>query len=447
MHLVASRKHRLVERGDILCGRHSFQDRICDYGSRIVAHHAAAVARRGPFGQEAALAVGVGQPGLNLGVDRRVDQVQQREQTPERIPETRVGIHIARQHLAVIGAVMHRIAFGVDLVEFAREQGRAVEARIEGPVLLFGAARDLDPPQHLVPALLRTGFHRLEIGIADLGFEVAQSLLSGDERRGHARRHLLAAAGGEIDRRKGMFAFGLETFQFVLSVEYPKAAERLVEADDEPVAEIVGHAAAVARGVSYDGAAVGHDFDLRPAVEGVDHHARFVRLGKGEAQHGGAIRRSHFGHDIVVGQIDQVIIGLRRLRLVGEPALARIFINLVFAAHGHDGKLSVIVDPRRGLVRLLQAPDRVRSVGVGPAVAHLARLGRPEVHAPRQGHGRIGVARRKRVVGLCAHERRDVFRRAQRNFVFRGFATAPGQSRKKQQYEVLHFFIPNYRIE
>ena len=177
-----------------------------------------------------------------------------------------------------------------------------------------------------------------------------------------------------------------------------------------------------------------------PAVEGVDHHARFVRLGKGEAQHGGAIRRSHFGHDIVVGQIDRVIIGLRRLRLVGEPALARIFINLVFAAHGHDGKLSVIVDPRRGLVRLLQAPDRVRSVGVGPAVAHLARLGRPEVHAPRQGHGRIGIARRKRVVGLCAHERRDVFRRAQRNFVFRGFATAPGQSRKKQQYEVLHFF-------
>ena len=214
-----------------------------------------------------------------------------------------------------------------------------------------------------------------------------------------------------------MAAFDRRTGDFPLPIEQLAAFDRLVEADDEPVAEIVGHAAAVARGVSYDGAAVGHDFDLRPAVEGVDHHARFVRLGKGEAQHGGAIRRSHFGHDIVVGQIDRVIIGLRRLRLVGEPALARIFINLVFAAHGHDGKLSVIVDPRRGLVRLLQAPDRVRSVGVGPAVAHLARLGRPEVHAPRQGHRRIGVARRERVVRLRTHECRNIFRGTRQGFI------------------------------
>ena len=205
--------------------------------------------------------------------------------------------------VAYAPASIGNVSVGFDVLgaALAPIDGSLLGDRVEG---LDIRARRCGRTQHLVPALLRTGFHRLEIGIADLGFEVVQSLLSGDERRGHARRHLLAAAGGEIDRRKGMFAFGLETFQFVLSVEYPKAAERLVEADDEPVAEIVGHAAAVARGVSYDGAAVGHDFDLRPAVEGVDHHARFVRLGKGEAQHGGAIRRSHFGHDIVVGQIE-----------------------------------------------------------------------------------------------------------------------------------------------
>ena len=205
MHLVASRKHRLVERGDVLLRGDTLEDGIRNDRRRVVAHHAAAVSGRGPFGQEAALAVGVGQPGLNLGVDRRVDQVQQREQTPERIPETRVGIHIARQHLAVVGAVMHRIAFGVDLVEFAREKRRTVEARIERAVLVRRASLDFNTSEHLVPACLGFRFYGFEIVLAQL-FEVLHGLHLRDERRGHARRDLLAAPGFEAYPHEGVFA-------------------------------------------------------------------------------------------------------------------------------------------------------------------------------------------------------------------------------------------------
>ena len=197
MDFAASRQHRFIEHGDILCGGHSFQDRICDYGCRVVADHAAAMPGRCPFGQESALAVGIGQPCLNLGVDRRIDQVEQREQTAERVPESRVGVHVSRQHFAVVGAVMDGIAIGSDLVEFSRKQGRAVETRVECAVLLLCSSFDRDSPEHLVPARLRTGFHRLEIGIADLCFEIAHGLLFGDERRCHARRYQLSVSGFE----------------------------------------------------------------------------------------------------------------------------------------------------------------------------------------------------------------------------------------------------------
>ena len=88
--------------------------------------------------------------------------------------------------------------------------------------------------------------------------------------------------------------------------------EGLVEADDEPVAEILGHAAAVACRITRDGLRV-DDLHARAAVEGVDDHTRLGALGECEAHHGGALRRGHFGHDIMVGQVDRVIVGLRRL--------------------------------------------------------------------------------------------------------------------------------------
>ena len=72
-----------------------------------------------------------------------------REQTAEGVPESRVGIHVSRQYLTVLGPVMQDIAVLVDLLELAREQGRTVEARIERAVLIYGSSRNLDASQHL----------------------------------------------------------------------------------------------------------------------------------------------------------------------------------------------------------------------------------------------------------------------------------------------------------
>jgi hypothetical protein len=56
----------------------------------------------------------------------------------------------------------------------------------------------------------------------------------------------------------------------------------------------------------------------------------------------------------VVGEVYRIIVGACLLRLVRKPALAALLIDLVASAYGHDGELPVVVDPRRGLVRLLQ---------------------------------------------------------------------------------------------
>ena len=422
MDMLRGVDHRLVELRQVgRVGNDALDHGIGYHRSGVVAHHAAAVARARPLGQQRILARHVGQSGLNLGVDRGVDQVEQREEAAERIPEAGIGVEITRTHLAVVGAVVDGIPRGVDFVELAREERRAVEARIEGAHLLVAAPLDADAAQDVVPALLRLGRHRLEVVTAQLALEVAHGLLGGDERRGDAHVDLLAAPRGEVHLGHGMLpldalaALGIEHAAARLVVRRRvgqlDAREGLVEAQDEVVAEVVGHAAAVARRIAGQRVVVDH-LDARPAVEGVDHHARLLRFGEGKTQDGGPLGGGHLGLDVVVGQVDRVVVGTRLLGLVREPALARLLVQLVVAAHGHHRELAVVINPRRGLMRLLEAPERMGPVGVGPPVTHAARLGRPEVHAPRQGDGRIGVAGRQRIVGLRPDERRDILRRA-----------------------------------
>ncbi len=335
---------------------------------------------------------------------------------------------------------MNGAALGVDFVELAGEQGRTVETRVERAVLLLGAAAYLDAAEHFVPTLLCFGLDGLEIGVADLRFEVAQRLFGRDERRSDARGHLLAAPGGEVNRREGVVALGLGAFELLFAVEDAESAERLVEPYHEVIAEIVGHTAAVAGGVAHDGAAVGHHLDVRPAVERVDDDAGLLAFGERETHGGGPVGRRDFGHDVVVGEVDLIVIGAGLLRLVREPAAARSLADLVAAAHGHQRKLPVVVDPRRGLVGLLETADGMGAVGIGPAVAHGAGLGGPEVHAPREGYGGVGVARGERIVGLRTHERGDVLRGAERRFGSQPGVAAATEGRKGEKRYFFHGF-------
>ena len=88
----------------------AFEDGVCYDRSRIVADHAASMARAGPFRKELILTCNVCKALLNLLIDRRIYEVQEREECAERVPESSVSIKVAVAYLAVVWAVMDRLA-------------------------------------------------------------------------------------------------------------------------------------------------------------------------------------------------------------------------------------------------------------------------------------------------------------------------------------------------
>ena len=166
----------------------------------------------------------------------------------------------------------------------------------------------------------------------------------------------------------------------------------VVKLDDEVVAEVLWHATAVFHRVAADTTFCRVSLDMCLAVEGVYHDIGLLRFREGEAHDGGTLGGCDLGCHIPVGQIYLIIIRSGRLGFVREPRRTLVLVDGRSAGGGHDGKLSVIVDPWRWLVGLLDAPNLVLGVDILPSVAHAARLGCPEVHAPGQCHGRVGVA-------------------------------------------------------
>ena len=90
MHRMGVRCHRLPQHIDIIATE-PCKIGVGDQRSRVVADHAAAVAGRRPFRQEAALPEVVGESLLDLDRLLRIHQVEQREKAPERIPEACIG--------------------------------------------------------------------------------------------------------------------------------------------------------------------------------------------------------------------------------------------------------------------------------------------------------------------------------------------------------------------
>ena len=172
--------HGLPQRLHVVASQ-SLQPGVGHDRGRIVAHHAATMAGAGPFRQEPAFQIGVHQSLLHLHVHRRIYQVQQREQTAERVPEARVGEHVALPHFPVVGAVVYGFALRVDLVETAGEEHRTIETTVERAQMVDVAVLDVDAAQHLVPALPALRLHLLQPVAADL-LQVLLGLLQADER-------------------------------------------------------------------------------------------------------------------------------------------------------------------------------------------------------------------------------------------------------------------------
>ena len=375
---------------------------------RVVAHHAGTMAGSAPFGQETALLEGIRPAFLHLLAHAGVHEVNQWEEGTEGVPEACIGKEIAGQHLSVVRAVVHDFALRVDFVEAAGEEGAAVEAAVEGAQAVnIAVVVHVDDAQHLVP-LLASCFCNLFERLITKFLEVLFGLLDADERAGHADVDLFAALREEAHSGCGMLALHLEVLALLAFVGCRSVGKRTVELQDEVVLEAFGYTAAVACRVAHHLVLAWDDLDVGTAVEGIDDD-EVLAFGTGEAEDGGTARRGYLRRDVVVGEIYLIIMWLAHLGLVAEPAGSFVLIiDGSVAAFGHDVEHCVVVHPGAWLVGLLEAAYLLGIVGVAPSVAHLAGLWRPEVHAPRQGDGRIGVARGEAMRGVRADEGIDV---------------------------------------
>ena len=167
--------------------------------------------------------------------------------------------------------------------------------------------------------------------------------------------------------------------------------ERLVELDDKVILEVFGNSSAIAGGIADNLVFLRNHFDIRAFVESVHYDIRMFIFRKSEAEKDSAFRRGHFRHDVMFGEIYFIIIRSGDLPFVGKPACALFFVKLRFAYYGHDRELSVVVNPRTGLMRLLETANLVSGISVLPAVTHFSCLRSPEVHPPGTGNGRISI--------------------------------------------------------
>ena len=99
---------------------------------------------------------------LNLLINRRIDKVEQQEQSPESILETGVGVKISVTDLSIVRTVVDRFAGSVELIVFSREEKTAVQTRVESAVLVSASSSGLDAVKSLVPERLRLIFHLCE---------------------------------------------------------------------------------------------------------------------------------------------------------------------------------------------------------------------------------------------------------------------------------------------
>ena len=204
--------------------------------------------------------------------------------------------------------------------------------------------------------------------------------------------HDFTFTGTETNDGSRMVGFLLQVAFFQLFVcKSTFVSERFVELDNEVVLEILGHSTTVTGGVADYLVLFRNYFYVGTLVKCVYYNVRVFVFRKGETEQNRTFCRSHFGHYIVFGQIYFIVGRGCYFTFMTEPTGTFFFIKLKFACDGHDGELSVIIDPWAGLVGLLESPDFVGCIRVLPSVPHLARLRCPEVHSPRTCNSGIGV--------------------------------------------------------
>ena len=328
----------------------------------------------------------------------------------------------------------------VDLVKFPRKQQRPVQAGIERAQLVVAAALYVYAAHRFVPGRFPLRDDPVERVTAEF-LQVQLRLLETDKRRGYPRMHDLSAPGAESDDGSRMIAGLLRSIGHRTVDDRFAERERLVENDNKVVLEIFRNAAAVAGRIADDLVLLGNDAHEGTPVESIDDYVR-VPFRKRKTEHGGPVGRGDFRRYVVIRQINAIIVRLGRFGFVRKPACPFVLIEFGAAGQGHQRELSVIVDPRTGLVRLFESPDLIGRVNINPAVSHFAGLGRPEVHAPRPGDRRIGIAGRQFVSRLRSDQRIGVFYRIESALLATGVhRNKHGRRREAQYLRYLHIVI------
>ena len=121
MHAVGAMRHCLPQHCRIFIGGQSFKIRIGHYRRGVVAYHAISVSRARPLRQKTALTVHICPTSLHLRAHRRIHQIYQRKQRPERVPEPCPRKQVSIVHFAVVRAIMLHFVIGIIFIELMRE--------------------------------------------------------------------------------------------------------------------------------------------------------------------------------------------------------------------------------------------------------------------------------------------------------------------------------------
>ena len=130
MNGLSAMNHSLPECLDVVASQ-TFQISVGHNGGRVIAYHTATMTRTGPLGQETTLKVSIYQTFLHFDVHRGIDEIQEWEQTTERIPETGIRKHIAFLDFTIIRTIVDNLALSIHLVKTAWKEYRTIQTAIE----------------------------------------------------------------------------------------------------------------------------------------------------------------------------------------------------------------------------------------------------------------------------------------------------------------------------
>ena len=196
----------------------------------------------------------------------------------------------------------------------------------------------------------------------------------------------------ETDNGSGMLCCLFGNIFLQIAIDYRSfICERLVEFNNKVVFKVGRNTTAVFSGIT-DNLVLRRDyFHKRTFIKGVYHYIRVVVFGESETESSRSLCRSNFGHYIMIGKIYFIIIRSGSFSFVGKPTGTLLFIEFRFAYYRHNRELSVIINPRTGLMCLFKSTNLISRISVLPSVSHLSCLWSPEIHPPRTGNGRISI--------------------------------------------------------